>query len=99
MVPCHRTHARSLARSHARTHTLIHTKVIDDEYSQLQAALNAALASDGRQFVAIELGAWYGPWAMRAAAAARQLHPGIDIRLVGVDPSADKVRRYRASCF
>ena len=99
MVPCHRTHVRSLARTHARAHTLIHTKVIDDEYSQLQAALNAALASDGRQFVAIELGAWYGPWAMRAAAAARQLHPGIDIRLVGVDPSADKVRRYRASCF
>jgi len=47
--------------------------VVDDEYPQLQAALNAALASDGRNFLAVELGAWYGPWAMRAAAAARQV--------------------------
>ena len=28
---------------------------------------------------------------MRAAAAARQLHPGVDIRLIGVDPSMEKV--------
>jgi hypothetical protein len=32
--------------------------VVDDEYLQLAAALNAALASDGSTFVAIELGAW-----------------------------------------
>jgi hypothetical protein len=32
--------------------------VVDDEYQQLAAALNAALASDGSTFVAIELGAW-----------------------------------------
>jgi hypothetical protein len=32
--------------------------VVDDEYPQLVAALNAALASDGSTFVAIELGAW-----------------------------------------
>ena len=33
--------------------------VVDDEYPQLAAALNAALASDGITFVAIELGAWW----------------------------------------
>ena len=38
----------------------------------------------------------YGPWAMRAAAAARMRHPAVTIRLIGVDPSKDKVARIRA---
>ena len=41
----------------------------------------------------------YGPWAMRAAAAARQLHPRVAIRLIGVDPSMEKVPPVSAPSF
>jgi hypothetical protein len=90
-----------------------HLPVVDDEYPQLLAALNAALAAAApasaasadadadadaaaaQVFVVMELGAWYGPWAMRAAAAARQVSPGIQLLLIGVDPCAAKVAEMR----
>ena len=68
---------------------------IDDEYQQLEAALASARLSPANstsgKFVAVELGAWYGVWAMRAAAAFRLWHPEGAVRLVGVEPVASRV--------
>jgi FkbM family methyltransferase len=53
-------------------------------YFELVTLLEAVLEARGPTFHMIELGAGYGPWLARAAAAARQMD-GIGVRLVGVE--------------
>jgi FkbM family methyltransferase len=48
-------------------------------------ALLEALDAGGESFVAMELGAGYGPWLSRAGVGWRRLRPGAPLRLIGVE--------------
>jgi len=57
----------------------------DEEYFEWIALLEAVVSARG-SFTMIELGAGFGRWTVRAAAAWRQCHPDLPIRLIAVEP-------------
>ena len=61
--------------------------IIEEEYFQWgHALLAAASAERGGTFVVAEIGARYGPWAMRAARAAEVLGRSKSFHVITVDP-------------
>ncbi len=57
----------------------------DEEYFEWIDLLEAVVSARG-SFTMIELGAGFGRWTVRAAAAWRQRNPGLPFRLIAVEP-------------
>lgn len=57
----------------------------DEEYFEWIDLLEAVTSARG-SFTMIELGAGFGRWAVRAAAATRQFNPNLPCRLIAVEP-------------
>ena len=63
--------------------------IMEEEYFEWAVALMAAAsARPGDKFVAVEVGARYAPWAMRAVTAAKMLGVASHFHVVTVEPSA-----------
>lgn len=56
----------------------------DEEYFEWIDLLESVIAARG-SYTMLELGAGYGPWAVRAAYAARQYNPNLRYRLIAVE--------------
>lgn len=69
-----------------------HPILIEEEYFEWQdMLLAAASATPGGTFVAVEIGARYGPWAMKGVAAARSLGISSNVHALLVEPMPEHV--------
>ena len=82
----------ALARGQSLATQWHHPILIEEEYFEWQdMLLAAASATPGGTFVAVEIGARYGPWAMKGVAAARSLGISSNVHALLVEPMPEHV--------